>query len=161
MERLLFFFSYVFWFGDLNFRLTGETTTSPTDIRDLVLQDKLTELIEKDQLLLVRKQGKAFTELEERLPAFPPTFKFEHGTSEYDMKYVGGVVIGVISCVINDIGVIVVAQIDVDRLGRIVCCIKCQPIATRTLRWPPNRRLIAAIRVTISATTSQSPANLR
>lgn len=80
----------MFWFGDLNFRLTGETTTSPTDIRDLVLQDKLTELIEKDQLLLVRKQGKAFAELEERLPAFPPTFKFEHGTSEYDMKYVDG-----------------------------------------------------------------------
>lgn len=80
-------FSYVFWLGDLNFRLTGETTTTPADIRELVVKDKLKELIEKDQLVLVRKQGKAFAELEERLPAFPPTFKFEHGTSEYDLKY--------------------------------------------------------------------------
>ena len=80
-------YSYVFWFGDLNFRLTGETTTTPTDIRDLVLKDRLAELIEKDQLSLVRKQGKAFVELEERQPAFPPTFKFEHGTSQYDLKY--------------------------------------------------------------------------
>lgn len=53
-----------------------------------MLQDKLADLIEKDQLELVRRQGKAFAELEERLPAFPPTFKFEHGTSEYDMKCV-------------------------------------------------------------------------
>lgn len=125
-----------------------------------MLQDKLTELIEKDQLLLVRKQGKAFAELEERLPAFPPTFKFEHGTSEYDMKYVGSDY-GVASDVTNEFGVIVVAETDVDQLGRIVCCTKCRPIATRTLRWPPSRRRIAAIRVTISATTSQSPANLR
>lgn len=76
----------MFWFGDLNFRLTGETTTTPADIRELVLKEKLHELIERDQLELVRKQGRAFTELEERLPAFPPTFKFEHGTSEYDLK---------------------------------------------------------------------------
>lgn len=37
---------------------------------------------------MIRRQGRAFTRLEERLPAFPPTFKFEHGTSDYDMKWV-------------------------------------------------------------------------
>lgn len=36
--------------------------------------------------MLVRNQGRAFNEFEERLPAFPPTFKFEMGTSQYDMK---------------------------------------------------------------------------
>lgn len=35
---------------------------------------------------MIRRQGRAFTRLEERLPAFPPTFKFEHGTSDYDTK---------------------------------------------------------------------------
>lgn len=80
------FYSYVFWFGDLNFRLTNEDELSQTDIRTLVEQDKLDELIKHDQLSMIRRQGRAFSRLEERLPAFPPTFKFEHGTSDYDMK---------------------------------------------------------------------------
>lgn len=84
--REIFDHDYVFWFGDLNFRLTGETTTTPQEIREKIRQDKLQELLEKDQLTLVRSQGRAFHQLQERLPAFPPTFKFERGTSEYDMK---------------------------------------------------------------------------
>lgn len=76
----------MFWFGDLNFRLTGETTTSPQDIKDLVEKDRLEDLMQKDQLSMIRRQGRAFTQLEERLPAFPPTFKFEHGTSDYDLR---------------------------------------------------------------------------
>lgn len=78
--------SYVFWFGDLNFRLTDEDEVSPSDIKRLVQHDKLDDLIVLDQLSMIRRQGRAFTRLEERLPAFPPTFKFEHGTSDYDMK---------------------------------------------------------------------------
>lgn len=78
--------SYVLWFGDLNFRLHGEATTSPEDIRQLVKEDRLKELLKKDQLTKVMRDNRAFHELEERLPAFPPTFKFEHGTSDYDMK---------------------------------------------------------------------------
>jgi hypothetical protein len=66
--------------------LTGEATSSPEKIREEVKQDKLHELIERDQLRLVMKDGRAFKELSERLPEFPPTFKFEPGTSEYDMK---------------------------------------------------------------------------
>lgn len=82
----LHFHSYVFWFGDLNFRLTGEATTSPDEIRAMVARDELKQLIERDQLLLVRREGRAFQKLQERLPQFPPTFKFEHGSNEYDMK---------------------------------------------------------------------------
>lgn len=52
----------------------------------MVKADRLAELIAMDQLVMVRTQGKAFSELSERIPAFPPTFKFELGTSEYDMK---------------------------------------------------------------------------
>lgn len=52
----------------------------------MVENDQLDKLIEKDQLLLVRRQKRAFHNLEERLPAFPPTFKFEHGTCDYDLK---------------------------------------------------------------------------
>lgn len=78
----------MFWFGDLNFRLIGEEEFSHNDIKRLVEQDRLDELIQRDQLSMIRRQGRAFTRLEERLPAFPPTFKFEHGTSDYDTKLV-------------------------------------------------------------------------
>lgn len=88
----VFFFlsgiSYVFWFGDLNFRLTDEDELSHADIKKLIEQDHLEQLIQRDQLSMIRRQGRAFTRLEERLPAFPPTFKFEHGTSDYDPKLV-------------------------------------------------------------------------
>lgn len=80
--------SYVFWFGDLNFRLMGEATTSPQDIRSMIEKDCLSELLANDQLTLVRNQGRAFHHLNERLPAFPPTFKFEQGTHDYNMKYI-------------------------------------------------------------------------
>lgn len=76
---------YVFWFGDLNFRLTGDD--SPEEVRELVEKEKIAELVQRDQLLLVRETGKAFHQLEERLPAFPPTFKFKENTSIYDMKW--------------------------------------------------------------------------
>lgn len=58
----------------------------PSDIEEMVKHDRLDELVAQDQLSLIRRQGRAFVQLEERLPAFPPTFKFEHGTSDYDMK---------------------------------------------------------------------------
>uniref|UniRef100_A0A182Q6W8 Inositol polyphosphate-related phosphatase domain-containing protein n=1 Tax=Anopheles farauti TaxID=69004 RepID=A0A182Q6W8_9DIPT len=85
-KETIFDHDYVFWFGDLNFRLTGEATTSADEIRAAVARDELKQLIEKDQLLLVRREGRAFSRLQERLPQFPPTFKFEHGSNDYDMK---------------------------------------------------------------------------
>nr|XP_029710116.1 phosphatidylinositol 4,5-bisphosphate 5-phosphatase A-like isoform X1 [Aedes albopictus]XP_029710117.1 phosphatidylinositol 4,5-bisphosphate 5-phosphatase A-like isoform X1 [Aedes albopictus] len=85
-KEAIFDHDYVFWFGDLNFRLTGEATTSADEIRAMVARDELKKLIEKDQLLLVRREGRAFQKLQERLPQFPPTFKFEHGSNDYDMK---------------------------------------------------------------------------
>lgn len=49
-------------------------------------KEKLPQLLEKDQLRIVMEQKRAFNELKERKPAFPPTFKFEPGTMDYDMK---------------------------------------------------------------------------
>lgn len=80
---------YVFWFGDLNFRLyKGEESEnlSPEEIREMIHKDQLKDLLKKDQLSIAMCEGRAFSELVERLPQFPPTFKFEPGTSEYDMK---------------------------------------------------------------------------
>ncbi|KAL5289866.1 INPP5J family protein [Megaselia abdita] len=80
----IFDHDYVFWFGDLNFRLSGDD--SPEQVRSLVEKNNLKELLERDQLFSVRRENKAFQYLEERLPEFPPTFKFKEGTSQYDMK---------------------------------------------------------------------------
>ncbi|CRK90833.1 CLUMA_CG004523, isoform A [Clunio marinus] len=79
---------YVFWMGDLNFRLYNEDSSnlSPEEIRNMVKKDQISELLKKDQLMLIMCEGRAFSELVERVPGFPPTFKFEVGTNDYDMK---------------------------------------------------------------------------
>lgn len=84
--REIYDHDYVFWFGDLNFRLQG--SDSSTEVRELVRDESQHEaLIQRDQLYQVREKSQlAFQVLQERLPAFPPTFKFREGTSEYDLK---------------------------------------------------------------------------
>ena len=82
--RNIFDHDFVFWFGDLNFRLTGDD--SAWDVRGMVEQGKLEELFDKDQLLLVRETGNAFNLMQEEKPKFAPTFKFVEGSSDYDLK---------------------------------------------------------------------------
>lgn len=85
VSQNIFDHDYIFWFGDLNFRLYADDST-PEEVRDMVKQDKLSELLRKDQLMSLMCEGRAFSELVERTPLFPPTFKFEPGTNDYDMK---------------------------------------------------------------------------
>uniref|UniRef100_A0A1B0FC32 Inositol polyphosphate-related phosphatase domain-containing protein n=1 Tax=Glossina morsitans morsitans TaxID=37546 RepID=A0A1B0FC32_GLOMM len=82
--RNIFDHNFVFWFGDLNFRL--DSHDSVWDIRNAVEQGRLDELYQLDQLKLVRETGNAFSLMEERKPNFPPTFKFIEGTSDYNLK---------------------------------------------------------------------------
>ncbi|XP_060664710.1 inositol polyphosphate 5-phosphatase K [Drosophila nasuta] len=84
--REIYDHDYVFWFGDLNFRLQGTDTSA--EVREALRDDRLHDaLIKRDQLFEVReKTQQAFQVMHERLPAFPPTFKFKEGTSEYDLK---------------------------------------------------------------------------
>ncbi|XP_037949854.1 phosphatidylinositol 4,5-bisphosphate 5-phosphatase A-like isoform X1 [Teleopsis dalmanni] len=82
--KTIFDHDFVFWFGDLNFRIDG--TDSAWDIRTLVEARQFAELLERDQLNLVRKTGNAFGRLEEHTIDFAPTFKFIEGTSDYDLN---------------------------------------------------------------------------
>merc|ERR1711994_568813 len=52
----------------------------------LVEENKLGQLLARDQLSLARKNGEAFSELNETLPTFPPSYKYKIGTSDYDLK---------------------------------------------------------------------------
>lgn len=84
-------FSYVFWVGDLNFRLEENDTDTPELIVERVKRaekNDYSELLDCDQLRSVMRNEKAFSELNERKPRFPPTYKYVIGTNEYDYKLV-------------------------------------------------------------------------
>lgn len=78
----------MFWFGDLNFRLMDEDSTSPEYIAQEISRNHLNQLYEKDQLNNARVNGEAFQDFTEQTPKFKPTFKYIVGTGDYDMKYI-------------------------------------------------------------------------
>ncbi|CAG9834673.1 unnamed protein product [Diabrotica balteata] len=82
----IFYHDYVFWMGDLNFRLKEEFDKTPEEIERLVVKKEIKALFEHDQLRYVMRKGEAFSELTEQDPTFPPTFKFTVGTPCYDYK---------------------------------------------------------------------------
>lgn len=79
-------FSYIFWIGDLNFRLNGADLNADT-IDSLVKRKELDMLMARDQLKLVMANGEAFGELIENPITFPPTYKYEFLSQNYDLKY--------------------------------------------------------------------------
>lgn len=75
----------MFWIGDLNFRLHGEDLTA-TEIDMLVRKNELKSLLARDQLKMVIEKGEAFSELNENPITFPPTYKYEFASQEFDLK---------------------------------------------------------------------------
>lgn len=73
---------YVFWLGDLNFRLTSEINYG--QILEKVQENKLKELWKYDQLKQVMKDELIFLDFTEGNLDFPPTYKFDAGTDVYD-----------------------------------------------------------------------------
>ncbi|XP_033251573.1 phosphatidylinositol 4,5-bisphosphate 5-phosphatase A-like [Drosophila miranda] len=82
--RRIFDHDFVFWFGDLNLRLSGDS--SAWDVRTAAEGMRYDELLKQDQLNLLRETGNAFSLLEELAPKLAPTFKFIEGTNDYDLK---------------------------------------------------------------------------
>ena len=81
----ILYHDYIFWIGDLNFRLNGEDLTA-TDIDVLVKKNQLKCLLDRDQLKMVMENGDAFAELIENAITFPPTYKYEFASQEFDLK---------------------------------------------------------------------------
>lgn len=82
----ILFHDYVFWMGDLNFRLMEDYDKSPEEIEHQIIKKEIRQLFAHDQLRYVMRKGEAFSELTEQDPEFPPTFKFDVGTNKYDYK---------------------------------------------------------------------------
>ncbi|KAJ2039687.1 Inositol-1,4,5-trisphosphate 5-phosphatase 1 [Coemansia sp. S2] len=71
---------YAFWLGDLNYRIE-----LPYDqARALISQRQLKSLMMYDQLSMQMASGKVFRGYQEAEIHFPPTYKFDDGTSTYD-----------------------------------------------------------------------------
>ncbi|KAJ1821583.1 Inositol-1,4,5-trisphosphate 5-phosphatase 1 [Coemansia sp. RSA 2675] len=71
---------YAFWLGDLNYRIE-----LPYDqARALISQNQLKSLMMYDQLSMQMASGKVFRGYQEAEIHFPPTYKFDDGTSTYD-----------------------------------------------------------------------------
>ncbi|KFD57507.1 hypothetical protein M514_01610 [Trichuris suis] len=74
---------YVFWFGDMNFRLriddfmVGKFNGLPPQTSDIKA------LMERDQLINVLKEGKPLAKFEEHPIQFLPTYKFNFGENTY------------------------------------------------------------------------------
>uniref|UniRef100_E2J7A4 Salivary inositol polyphosphate 5-phosphatase n=1 Tax=Triatoma matogrossensis TaxID=162370 RepID=E2J7A4_9HEMI len=75
---------YIFWLGDLNFRLTDEKNLDANKILDLINQNKLTDLLQKDEL--INNKGSVFTDFTEKEIKFAPTFKLKKGKGEYKLE---------------------------------------------------------------------------
>uniref|UniRef100_A0A2H8TQ97 Inositol polyphosphate 5-phosphatase K n=1 Tax=Melanaphis sacchari TaxID=742174 RepID=A0A2H8TQ97_9HEMI len=85
---------YVFWFGDLNFRLDNKKFKSAKEIVSQVNNinssirnaTTLAEIWTQDELSSVMQKSKAFKGFFEYLPMFPPTYRYIFDSSSYDLK---------------------------------------------------------------------------
>jgi len=71
----------VFWFGDLNYRITG---LENSEVISLVHKRKFDELSKYDQLGNARREGHVFQDYSEGNIDFAPTFKYDVGTDTFD-----------------------------------------------------------------------------
>lgn len=71
---------YIFWCGDFNFRLDMERE----EVKDLISRQEWPLLLKKDQLLMEKEKGNVFDGYEEGEIAFPPTYKYDLFSVDYD-----------------------------------------------------------------------------
>ncbi|XP_014245943.1 phosphatidylinositol 4,5-bisphosphate 5-phosphatase A-like isoform X1 [Cimex lectularius] len=80
----ILFHDYIFWFGDLNFRL-AEDSLSAEEILIKINSKEYKTLLNLDQLKAVMASGEAFSELIEPDITFKPTYKYFANSNEYDL----------------------------------------------------------------------------
>ncbi|KAL0481230.1 inositol polyphosphate 5-phosphatase [Acrasis kona] len=71
---------FIFWFGDLNYRLT----LSDADTRQAICDNQISHLLAHDQLVIEKKNNRVFVGYEEGTITFMPSYKFDAGTNIYD-----------------------------------------------------------------------------
>ncbi|KAB7505470.1 Phosphatidylinositol 4,5-bisphosphate 5-phosphatase A [Armadillidium nasatum] len=79
----ILFHDYVFWLGDLNFRLSGEATAE--FISKKIAENDLEWLLQRDELKKAQETEEAFGPLSEATIKFPPTYKYQRNSNNYDL----------------------------------------------------------------------------
>ena len=74
---------YVFWCGDLNYRITSLPGST---VKDMLKLEKYEALVPVDQLAEERASGNVFNGFQEADIAFPPTYKYTPGTDSLENK---------------------------------------------------------------------------
>jgi hypothetical protein len=72
----------VIWLGDFNYRIS----LSNERARHLIKVGDLESLFDNDQLSIQKSQGQVFPFYSESRITFPPTYKFDIGTDQYDLS---------------------------------------------------------------------------
>jgi phosphatidylinositol-bisphosphatase len=80
---LIDLFSQVFWLGDLNYRLVGMDTEKTKELMDKAMWSDLWPC---DQLKQQQSEKKAFYGFYEAPLDFKPTYKYQTGKDEWDIK---------------------------------------------------------------------------
>ena len=75
-------YDYVFWFGDMNYRVNG---TKPM-VEHLLQNKRFEVLLANDQLTIERKRKACFVGYKEPRITFSPTFKFVPNTNSYSLS---------------------------------------------------------------------------
>lgn len=71
---------YVFWCGDFNYRIDMDKE----EIKELVKQNNLSPILEKDQLIVQKQAGSVFNDYNEGGIMFAPTYKYDLFSEDYD-----------------------------------------------------------------------------
>ncbi|XP_075266061.1 inositol polyphosphate 5-phosphatase K-like isoform X2 [Convolutriloba macropyga] len=72
---------FVFWIGDLNFRIDEIPNL---EVKHMVLEGKFDELLKQDQLKFSMASGRSFSPFQEGDITFAPSYKYNVGTQEFD-----------------------------------------------------------------------------
>ncbi|KAF1323672.1 Multiple inositol polyphosphate phosphatase-like protein, partial [Globisporangium splendens] len=75
---------FVFWLGDLNYRINEDIPTEA--VFQHAKSGMYTELLQRDQLTIERKRCNVLHGFEEGPIKFPPTYKYQAGTSMYEKR---------------------------------------------------------------------------
>lgn len=80
MGRTLNSHDYVFWCGDFNYRINMDKDV----MKDLIKKNLYDEILEHDQLIIEQKAGNVFKNFVEGPIMFPPTYKYDLFSDDYD-----------------------------------------------------------------------------
>lgn len=80
LGRTLKSHDYVFWCGDFNYRIDMDKE----ELKEFVRTDQLGPALEKDQLRVQKEQGNVFNDFTEGDITFPPTYKYDLFSEDYD-----------------------------------------------------------------------------